>query len=392
MAYTEKEVVGMLTEVGDKFNLYKGKMETRLEAVDRELEGLKKSTYAVETAVARAQFGPGGVSQGRVSAAEREHQQKFMDWARKGSDPEGLKGLEIQANLSTLNDPDGGFLVPVEIEKNIERLSLASVAMRRIARVVTSKGEYSKPLSKGGATGGWVAEKGSRDETDTPELTLFQPPMCEIYALPATTQKLLDMSDFDVAAWLLEEIQDVFVTTEGAGFINGNGVGQVKGIIDPALMVANAGWEYGKTGFIVSGHASLLSNADKLVDLQHSLKPVYRQNGVWLMNDSTCSVIRKMKDGNGNYIWMPGLVGGAPDTLLGKPVEIDDNMPDIGAGAYPVAFGDFKRAYTIVDHVSGTRLLRDPFTRKGWVLFFVVKRVAAGISNSEALKFLKISA
>jgi len=351
----------------------------------------------IEKYIGRAQFPGGGSSLSGfgggsdTQAAENQHKEKFLAWARKGSDPEGLRALEVQANLSTLSDPDGGFLVPIEIEKNIERLALASVAMRRLARIVTAKGEYTKPLSKGGATGGWVTEKAARPETDTPELTLFSPPMNEIYAMPSTTQKLLDMSDFDVAAWLLEEINDVFVTTEGTGFITGDGVGKVKGIIDSTLMVANASWEYGKTGYIAGGHASLLNNADKLFSLQHALKPVYRQNGTWLMNDATLETVRKFKDGDGNYIWRPGLAENAPDTLLGKPVEIDDNMPDIGANAYPIAFGDFKRAYTIVDHVSGTRLLRDPYTTKGYVNFYVTKRLAGGISNYEAIKFLKIA-
>jgi len=394
MSYTESQVSAMVTGLGEKFQEIRGKVENRFDNYDADLGKLKKQVDAIENHVAIAQFPGGGPSHGWGVQSEtaQEHKSKFLAWARKGSDPEGLRGLEIQAGLSTLSDPDGGFLVPIEIEKNIERLALASVAMRRLARIVTAKGEYTKPLSKGGATGGWVAEKGARPETDSPELSLFQPPMCEIYAMPSTTQKLLDMSDFDVESWLLEEINDVFVATEGAAFISGNGVGQPKGIIDPALMIANGSWVYGKTGFIAGGHATLLNNVDKLFDLQHALKPVYRQNGTWLMNDVTLNLIRKFKDGDGNYLWRPGLMENAPDTLLGKPVAIDDNMPDIGAGAYPIAFGDFKRVYTIVDHVSGIRLLRDPFTIKGFVNFYVTKRVAAGISNYEAVKFLKISA
>ena len=355
-----------------------------------EIGKMKTQLDAIETFLSRSQF-PGGGSSSGDNAAANEHKAAFLAWARKGANENELRGLEVQANLSTLSDPDGGFLVPIEIEKNIERLALASVAMRRIARIVTARGEYTRPLSKGGATGGWVAEKASRPETDTPELQLFAPAMNEIYAMPSVTQKLLDMSDFDIENWLLEEINDVFVTTEGTGFITGNGVSRVKGIIDEALMVANASWVYGKTGYIAGGHASLLNNVDKLFDLQHALKPAYRQNAVWLMNDNTFNVIRKFKDGEGNYLWRPGLQDKAPDTLLGKPIEIDDNMPDIGADTYPVAFGDFKRAYTIVDHVSGTRLLRDPYTTKGFVNFYVTKRLAGGISNYEALKFLKIA-
>jgi HK97 family phage major capsid protein len=326
------------------------------------------------------------------SALSQEHKGKFLAWVRKGSDPEGLRSLEIQASLSTLDDTEGGFLVAEEMAKEIERLATDAVAMRRLATVVKSKGEYKKPLSKGGAGGGWVTEKGSRTETDSPELTLFQPPMCEIYAMPAVTQKLLDMSDFDVEAWLTEEVSDVFVETEGAGFITGNGVGQVKGIIDSDLMVADASWEYGRTGYIASGAASAFSNADKLFDLQHALKPVYRQNGTWLMNDTTLNHVRKFKDGEGNYLWRPGLEAGSPDILLGKPVEIDDNMPDIGAGEYPIAFADFRKAYRIIDHVNGIRVLRDPYSSKGYVLFYTTKRLAAGISNHEAIKFLKVAA
>jgi len=397
MSYTQEEVQKVIDGISKISAEQRGKMENRMDGLTRDIDGLVKQFDAIETAVARQQFPGGGGSSlsgfggGSDAQATRDHKEKFLAWARKGTDPEGLRSLEIQANLSTLSDPDGGFLVPVEIDKSIERLALASVAMRRLARVVKSKGEYTKPLSKGGATGGWVAEKAARPETDTPSLTLFAPPMNEIYAMPSVTQKLLDMSDFDVESWLLEEINDVFVTTEGTGFITGNGVSRVKGIIDTVLMIANASWEYGKTGYIAGGHASLLTNADKLVDLQHALKPVYRQNGTWLMNDATFAVIRKFKDGDGNYLWRPGLLENAPDILLGKPVEIDDNMPDIGANAYPVAFGDFKRAYTIVDHVSGVRLLRDPFTVKGYVNFYVTKRIAAGISNYESLKFLKIA-
>ena len=389
------EGLNKMTDIQMLLNEMQGGLDKFITKNDDRVKKLEKQIDAIESAVALslAPGGGGGSSRGNsVSIAAKEHREKFLAWARKGGDESALRNLEIQASLSTLSDPDGGFIVPVEIEKNIERLALASVAMRRIARTVKSRGEYTKPLSKGGATGGWVSEKAARPETDSPELTLFSPPMNEIYAMPAVTQKLLDMSDFDVEAWLLEEINDVFVTTEGTGFITGNGVSQVKGIIDSSLMVANASWAYGKIGYITSGAASTFTDADKLFDLQHALKPVYRQNGTWLMNDTTLEHVRKFKDGNGDLLWRQGLAEGAPETLLGKPVEIEDNMPDIGANAYPIAFGDFRRGYTIVDHVSGTRLLRDPFTVKGFINFYVTKRLAAGISNYEAIKFLKVSA
>ncbi len=376
-----------LDQIGSAFKKFRGEN-------DEKINGMSEQLNALDTVVGRLIIPGGGSSYatggGRMSTgAENEHKEKFMAWARQGTDPDGLKTIE--ASMSTLSDPDGGYLVPVEVDKNIEKLALASVAMRRIATIKTSKGEYKRPLSKGGTDGGWVGEKENRSETDTPELAIFAPPMCEIYANPKTTQKLLDMSEFDIAGWFTDEINNVFIEKEGTGFISGDGVGRVHGIIDESKMVADASWAFGKTGFITGGHATLINNADALIDLQHALKPIYRQNGTFLMNDNTLSVVRRLKDGDGNYIWMPGLMENSPDILLGKPIEIDDNMPDIGADAFPICFGDFKRAYTIVDHTSGIRMLRDPYSEKGFVSFYTTKRLAGGISNAQALKFLKIS-
>lgn len=381
------ELKDTIDEIGRAFQGFRGDYDNRL-------NNLTSQINAIETAAARMQHTGGGVSSHGVGITpeSREHTQQFLSWVRNGGNEAALRDFEIQARSgSTFSDPDGGFLVADELEQRIERLALDSVAMRRLARIVKSTGEYKKPLSKGGAGGGWVGEQDARAETDTPELTMFAPPMCEAYALPKVTQKLLDLSEFDVAGWLVEEISDVIINLEGAGFISGNGVKQPKGFLDYTT-VADASWAYGKVGYIASGNASLLTNADKLFSLQHSLKPVYRRNGTWVMNDRTLETIRTFKDGNGNYIWRPGLLDGAPDMLLGKPVEIDDSMPDIGTNSYPIAFGDWKRAYTIVDHTSGLRLLRDPFTQKGWVLFYLTKRVTGGISNFEAIKLLKVSA
>lgn len=377
------ELQDTIYKIGEEFTKFRDRNDKKVEALSAQIDALDK-------AMGRQSL-PGGMGSSRAtSTTENEHKQKFLDWARKGADPDGLKNIE--ASLSTLSSPDGGYLVPIEIEKSIERLSLSSVAMRRLARIKTSQGDYTKPLSKGGATGGWVSEKESRTETDTPELTLFSPPWCELYAMPVVTQKLLDLSSFDIEGWLAEEISEVFTSKEGQAFILGSGASGVPhGLIDESLMVADSSWTYGKTGYIVGGHATLLNSADALINLQHSLKPVYRQNGTFLMSDSTLSVIRRLKDGNGDFLYCPGLQESSPDFLLGRPVEIDENMPDIGAGSYPIAFGDFQRAYTIVDHTSGVRCMRDPYSQKGSVAYYTVKRVAAGISNHQAVKFLKIS-
>jgi HK97 family phage major capsid protein len=383
-----EKFVQMIEEIGTTFADFRVKN-------DAKLKKMEDTQNVFETYLARQGFRGGLSSRGDgiiTSEAEKEHAKAFFSMMRKG-DIGNLRDLEIRADLSTLSDPEGGWLCPVEIEKQIERLALSSLAMRRLATVKRSATEYKKPLSTGisGTGGGWMTEKGTRDETGTPDLRLFEPPFCEAYSLPKVTQKLLDLSDFDIEGWLVSEINDVLVQLEGESFISGNGVGRPMGIASYET-IADASWTYGnKVGYIASGHASLLNNVDKIRALKHALPAAYRQSAVFLMNDSTQEAIANFKDGEGRYIWKEGLTENAPDTLLGRPVEIDDNVDDIGAGKFPIFFGDWKRAFTIIDWAGGMRLIRDNVTQKGWVLFYLVKRVAGGISNFQALKALKIS-
>lgn len=403
-----EELKRMIEAIGKAFEEFKAENDKRIkeiesgrndpvlaEKVDRinaELSAMsqvKKQLEALETAVARGQFPGGGTS--AVDVAKKAHAEAFNKWFRKGTGEAELKDLQIQASASTLSDPDGGFTVPEEVETAIDRVAQTVSAMRRIATVrAISTDTYKKLVNKGGATSGWVGEKGARAETDTPTLAEIAINTKELYAMPYATQQLLDDSRVDIAAWLADEVAIEFDEEESEAFISGNGVGKPKGIA-AYTMVANASYAWGKVGYIASGHATLLNNADKLIDLQHALKSVYRNGAVWLMADSTLNTIRKMKDGEGNYLWRPGLAENAPDTLLGKPIEIDDNVDAIGANKYPIFFGNFKRAYLIVDRL-GTRVLRDPYSAKPYVAFYTTKRVGGGIVMYEALKALKISA
>ena len=367
-------------------------LEEKIDKINGEitsLSAMKRQLEAIETTVAQGQFPGGGTS--AVDVAKKAHAEAFNKWFRKGTGEAELKDLQIQASASTLSDPDGGFTVPEEVETAIDRVAQTVSAMRRIATVrAISTDTYKKLVNQGGATSGWVGEKGARTETGTPTLAEIAINTKELYAMPYATQQLLDDSRVDIAAWLADEVAIEFNEEESEAFISGSGVEQPKGIA-AYTMVANASYAWGKVGYIASGHATLLNNADKLIDLQHALKSVYRNGAVWLMADSTLNAIRKLKDGEGNYLWRPGLAENALDTLLGKPIEIDDNVDAIGANKYPIFFGNFKRAYLIVDRL-GTRVLRDPFTAKPYVAFYTTKRVGGGIIMYEALKALKISA
>jgi len=400
------ELKETIESIGRAFEQFKAENDARLKEIEKKgsadpllaekvekinadltaLGAMKKQLEAIETAVARGQYPGGGTAKDKEVIARAK---AFTHLMRGNID--SVKDMEIQASASTLSDPDGGFTVPEEVDTAIDRVQGTMSAMRRLATVrAISTDTYKKLVNQGGATSGWVAEKGTRAETSTPTLKEIAINTKELYAMPAATQILLDDSRVDIGAWLAEEVGIEFNEEEGDAFISGNGVEKPKGIAAYS-MIPNANYAWGKVGYIAGGHASLLNNMDKLIDLQHALKTSYRNGAAWLMNDATCGVIRKFKDGDGNYIWRPGLMEDKPDTLLGKPVEYDDNVDDIGANKYPIFYANFKRAYLIIDRL-GTRVLRDPYTSKPYVLFYTTKRVGGGIVMYEAIKALKIAA
>lgn len=361
----------------------------KLSAVLTEQSVMKRQLETLETAVARSQFPGGGVSQ--INQAKVEHAKAFNGWMRKGNISNAdLKGLEIKAELSTLSDPEGGFLVPAAIPAAMKTVAQAVSVMRELSSVVTiGTNEYKELVDKLGESAEWVSEKTTRATTDTPTLAEVVIVPKELAATPKVTQTMLDDAAFDVEGWVGRFIGRAFAAKEGESFISGNGVEKAKGIA-AYTMITNASYAWGKVGFIAGGHATLLNNMDKLIDLQHALKVPYRNGAVWLMNDNTLCIVRKFKDGEGNYIFQPGLVLNAPDVLLGKPVRYDDYVADIGTNTYPIFFGNFKEAYLIVDRI-GIRMLRDPYTAAPYVKFYTTKRVGAGLVNYEALKCLKIA-
>jgi HK97 family phage major capsid protein len=368
------------------------KINAALTKSDAEKTALEAKIEALETKVARSEFQGGGATQ--IDKVKAEHKAAFEKWFRRGGEAQEalVKNLQIQAGLSTLSDPDGGYVVtPPEYDTAIDRVAMTMSAMRRLATVRTiGTDTYKKLVNQGGAASGWVAEKATRTETDTPVLREIAINTKEIYAMPGCTQVSLDDAQIDLASWLADEVSIEFTEEEGSAFISGNGVEKPHGIAG-YTMIADASYAWGKVGFIISGHATLINNADKLMDVTLALKPMYLNGASWLMNRATTGKIRQLKDGEGNYVWRPGLEAGAPNTLFSYPVELDDNVDNIGAGKYPCFFANFKRAYLILDRM-GIRILRDPYTSKGNVLFYTTRRVGGGLVSFESVKCLKVSA
>jgi HK97 family phage major capsid protein len=380
----EQELQGIKAKFADVVSAEK------VDRINNEITQLQKALDDLNAFKASTEIGGGGGNS--ADPAQREHSQAFNKWFRKGVD-NGLADLEVKAALTTQSDPDGGFLVPKEVETQIDRVLGTVSVMRQLATVMPiGTDTYQKFVSMGGAGAGWVGEEESRPETSTPTIRDIVITVMEMYANPFTTQKMLDDGIIDIAAWLADEVQTTFSELEGAAFISGSGVKKPRGLLAYDT-VANASHTWGKLGFVVSGGAADFAAedpTDALIEVYYALKQQMRNNASWLMNDQVMGKVRKFKDGDGNYIWAAPSAAAEVPTVLGKPVYTDDNMPAVGANAFPIAFGDFRRGYMIADR-TGIRVLRDPYTNKPKVGFYTTKRVGGGVTNFEAIKLLKIS-
>lgn len=342
--------------------------------------------------------GPGGMD--THTETDPEYSQTFASWFRKGDRENDLKAANatgtrqaVQAAMSGGVDDAGGYLAPVEWDRRVNKALTPISPMRQIARVIpTTVRAYSTLYSAAGWGSGWVGEVAARPATTNPELKPLVFPHGEIYANPGVTQNLLDDADFNLAQWLADEVSEEFAKQEGVAFISGNGVNKPRGLLTYVDGAASDDHHPGGNITVVqSGQAAALPNGDGLIDFVYGLPAPYRQNARWLMNSMTAAAIAKFKDGDGNYLWRETYVAGQPATLLGYPVVIDENMPDIAAGSLPIAFGDFQKGYVINDR-QGIRVLRDPFTNKPFVQFYTTKRVGGGVDDPKALRLMKIGA
>ncbi|MHA6288264.1 phage major capsid protein [Maricaulis sp. CAU 1757] len=311
-------------------------------------------------------------------------------WARYMRHGDTAELAEAKS-ASAGSDADGGYVVPAETEARIDRMLAEVSPVRAIAQVrQTSSGLYRKPVSRGGAAAGWVGETAARPETATPTLDLLDFPVGELYAMPAATQHLLDDAMVDIDDWLAAEVRDVFAVQEGAAFINGSGIDQPRGLLD--YPVAAAGSEaFGQIGYVATGTSGGFDAADPvdaLIELVHAPKAGYRARGRFVMNRRTISQVRRFKDADGNYLWQPSLTEAGASTLLGYPVTEAEDMPDVAADSFAIAFGDFRQGYLIIDR-QGVDVLRDPYSAKPYVLFYTTKRVGGGVQDFEAIKLLK---
>lgn len=333
-----------------------------------------------------------GAGASEMSEAQTERKQAFDTFLRKG-DPTALVEIQKKA-MNSASDPDGGYFILPEMDGVIDRIAPTVSAMYRLANVVTiGTAKWEKMVKTAGMTARRIADGSTGGETTNPKFAKLSIEAFTGEAEPRVYNETLEDANIDLAMDLANEAGIAFAELAGSEFITGNGVGNARGIT-AYTNVANSSYAWGSVGYIVSGKSAAFASvapADKIVSLQHALKSQYRPGAVWLMNDATLGTMRQMKDGSGSYyLWQPDPNGAFGGRFLGHPVEVDDNMPDIGAGSYSVAFGNFKRGYTIVNR-AGTSLIRDNITVKGQTLFNFRRRWGGGINNFEAIKLMKFA-
>lgn len=358
---------------------------------DQQLQNLETAINAVQS-----QVNAGGVAvPGSILPVEPDYTRAFASYFRRGDGEDVLKAANatgdratVQAAMSIGDNSTGGYLAPVEWDRKLLERQRATSPMRRLATVQqTSVGAFSTLWNTDTWGSGWVGETAPRALTTGSTLAPITFESGEIYAMPAATQRLLDDAAINVETWLAQSVEREFNRQEGIAFISGSGVNRPAGLLTHATGEANANRHPGGPIEVVQAAITI----DALTDFLYGLGAPYRQNATWLMSSLTAALIAKIKDADGRPIWREALVSDQPALLLGRPVEIDETMPAPTAGNLAIAFGDFKAGYLINDRM-GSRILRDPFTNKPYVNFYVTKRVGGGLLDPFAIRVLRIAA
>jgi HK97 family phage major capsid protein len=275
---------------------------------------------------------------------------------------------------------DGGYLVPEEFERQIVMGLDEANVVRGLAKVITTSAERKIPVAATHSSAQWTAENGAYTESD-PTFDQKTIDAFKLTDLVKVSIELLQDSMFDLESYIAAEFARAFGIAEEQAFCVGTGTGQPTGIF-----TANGG----EVGVTAASQTAITT--DELISLVYALKSPYRRSARFLMNETTISAIRKLKDGNGAYLWQPGLQAGEPDKLLGYELYTSPYVPVPAASAFAVAFGDF-RNYWIADRAGRTvQRLNELYSTNGQIGFVATERVDGKVILTEGIKLLKMKA
>ncbi len=348
-----------------------GKEIERLErqaAIDREMDQ-PTAAPLVSAPVAR-------VPDQKTGRASDEYKKAFWNQMR------GRSSYEIRNALQVGELSEGGYTVPDEFEHQlIEGLEDENIMRGLVHTITTGSGEHKIPLVASHGTGSWVEEEQQIPESDDSfsQVTLSAHKFATMIRI---SRELLNDSAFDLAAYIAHEFVRRAGAAEEQAILAGDGSHKPIGLLHDTL-----GAQVG-----VTTASSTAITADELIDMQHSLKSGYRRKACWIMNDATISAIRKLKDGQGQYIWQPGIKEGAPDMLFNQKVLMSNYMPLIGAGNKVILYGDYTYYWLAEREGRTLERLNELYAVTDQVGFKMTERLDGRLILPEAVKCLKMKA
>lgn len=355
-------------------------------ATKKKADDLESRLTEIETKFGRPRLAGGGGEKSEL-LIEAKKLAKFCETG---------EGLERKASLNTGTGAEGGFALPKQISDLVQDQLINVSPIRQIARIVqVETSDYRHLVGKRGAGATWRSELGAGSATDAPTMAEIIPTHGELFAFPEISTWALQDLTIDPEGWLQLNVTDQFAVSEGAAFVSGDGTNKPTGFLSGPTPVAtaDASRAFGTLQYVPTGEAAALGASidATLVDVVYTLASPYRANARWVMNSKTAAALRKLKDADGRFIWADSLQAGQPPLLMGFPVVLAEDMPDVGANAFPVAFGDFQRGYLIADRAD-VRIIRDEVTKPGAVRYIVQKRVGGALTDTKAIKLLKVAA
>ena len=288
--------------------------------------------------------------------------------------------FSVQNALQIGTDSEGGYLVPDEYERTLVDALREENRLRTLCKIIrTASGDRKIPLVASHGSASWVEEEGTIPESDDAfgQITIGAH---KIASMIKVSDELLQDSVFDVESYIATEFARRVGDAEEAAFISGDGSGKPYGLLNATNGAA--------TGVTAASATALTS--DELLDLIYSLKAPYRKRAVFLMHDSTIKAIRKLKNGNGDYLWQPSVTVGSPDMLLGRPVYTSAYMPDIAASAKSILFGDMGYYWVADREGRSFKRLNELYAATGQVGFLASERVDGKLILAEAVKVLQM--
>ena len=349
------------------------KMEADVVNLGKEIDRLEKQS-AIDMELSKAVGSPilekPLAKKIRTGRASDEYKKDFLNVLR--GKPQIYNVMQVSI------DADGGFLVPEEFENQIVTALEENNVIRSIAKTITTAAERKIPIAATHSVAQWTPENGAYAESN-PTFGQKTIDAFKLTDLVKVSTELLQDSMFNLESYISSEFARAFGIAEEQAFCTGTGVGQPTGIFTE---------NGGEVGITLSSASNI--TCDNIIELVHSLKSPYRRNAVFLMNDSTVSMLRKLKDTNGAYLWQPSLQAGQPDRLLGYPLYTSPYVPTVKAAAMPIAFGDFSN-YWIADRMGRSiQRLNELYAGNGQVGFIATERVDAKVILSEGIKLLQM--